>query len=140
MYSNPTMVSIESFLIKCTNSLTNFIFVIGILAYFMFLQTNSYKSPLHKVYLLMRFIICFSRTLVYFLLLTFYIKVLIDEPTQLSRTVVLAIATLFLAIEIMNTMQCFQLYEIIYKKDIDYLVDDDGQVREEQQVKKQLDS
>ena len=111
--SNKAYLEIELVILSIVNNLNRFMVLIAIACYFVYIYTQNYRTALHKIYIILRFCICFCRAIVYFFTFFFYCIVLLEDLDILGVYFNLVFSFVLLYLEINNVIWCFWLKDII---------------------------
>lgn len=103
--------------LKISNIMNLVMLYLGIVNYFIFIYIQKIRTPVHKTYVIIRFIVIFSRFLIFFTILSFYLKYWyyseIEERTfELYKT--LFTSSLMVILEVNDIKWCFDLREIVF--------------------------
>lgn len=101
---------------------------IGICTYFIFIYAQKIRTPVHKTYVVVRFIVVFARFIIFFTIFVFYLRYWYDSEEEernfefyrnLMKSFLMAI------LEYNDVKWCFELREIVFhkisKNGVDYL-------------------
>lgn len=104
-----TLIELEKILVKSINIITQILFALGILTFFIYIYKQTYKTVLHKGYVMMRFFICFSRTSLYFITFLVYLKMVFVDLMTTHRWFNFITSGFLLILEINDVIWCFYL-------------------------------
>lgn len=105
--SNKQFYLIQSWLVKIVNTMNRALLLLGVVTYFIFIWTFEYRTPLHKTYVVIRFIISCSRSVLYFFSFFFYITIVITENNYRENFRSLVYSFILFYLEINNIIWCF---------------------------------
>lgn len=88
--------------------------LLGVVTYFIYLWIQDFRTPVHKAYVVIRFIISCARSILYFFSFFFYITNLIIEKDLSTFSANYVYSFILFYLEINNIIWCFWLKNIIF--------------------------
>ena len=109
---------IDNTLCLLVNTLNTFLMGFGILAFCIFIYIETFRSRFHKGYLILRWVICYIRAVVYITqTIIFFYAVLTLKDGYLNYFFKLIVSLIILYIEINDIIWCYWLKDIIFCDD-----------------------
>lgn len=124
----PDLRLLVKILLKISNLMNNLMLYLGILTYFIFIYIQKIRTPVHKAYVVIRFIVIFSRFVIFTGLLYFCIRYWYyceeeERNWSLYKEIINSMVLVFL--EFNDVKWCFDLREIVFHNEesngVDYL-------------------
>ena len=107
--------NLESVLCRIANSLNGFLTVFGLFAFFTFLYRETFNTMFHKIYIILRWLICYIRLAVFTLsFIVFLYAILKQEIGIRSLILQLSISAIVVYIEINDVIWSYWLKQLIF--------------------------
>ena len=128
--ADENLIALEILMIDLANNMNKILLGVGCLTFFIYLYTQKIRTPVHKFYVFIRFIIIFTRLLIYIFMDIFYIKLYMEEEIVDLDIKLNFLGSLVLTyLEINDVVFCFYLKDIVFfdpTKDFDNYLNEES--------------